>query len=166
MMQGQPDGRSSRRSYWMIGGATILSLLLGLGIGMAVADEAEPDNENGLPTAVQKIHEDWFAAWDDANGDAVLAMMAPGGRHYCPGSGTDGVSGPDLAAFVDKGFSVSDVEIIGTISMSTPGDSSDASHDHVVVTQHTLNGHEGYVSILHLRGQDDSLRVLSHRASG
>ena len=89
-------------------------------------------------------------------------MMASGGRHYCPGSGIDGVSGDDLVAFVEKGFTVADVETIGTMSVSTPGDGG--SEDHFVVTEHSLNGHAGYLSVLHVRGPEDSLQVLSHRA--
>ncbi len=188
MMHEEHARRTGNRSYWTLGGATILSLLVGLGIGMAVAGEAEAETEITLPAAVQEAHDDgmavageaeaetentlpadvqevhnkWYAAWNEADGETAKSMMAPFGRHYCPGSGRDGVSGEDLAAFVNKGFSVSDLEIIGSISMPTPGEGQ--SQDHVVVTQHTLDGHEGYVSILHLRGQADSLKILSHRA--
>lgn len=162
MTQDEPSSHTSRRSYLILGGAIILSVLVGLGIGMAFAGEAEAEPEIDIPIAVQEIHNDWFDAWSDADGKAVLSMMAPGGRHYCLGSGIDGVSGEELAAFVDKGFSVSDLEIIGSISMPTPGEGQ--SQDHVVVSQHTLDGHEGYISTLHLRGQEDSLKILSHRA--
>ena len=163
-MHEQPSERSNRRSYGMLGGAIVLGLVAGMGIGMAVAGEPEAGTEIALPAAVQEVHDAWYKAWNDADGKAVVSMMAPAGRHYCPGSGIDGVSGEDLADFVDKGFSVADVEIVGMVSMGTPAEGLGTSQDHVVVTQLTLEGHEGYISTLHLRGQEDSLRVLSHRA--
>ena len=164
MTHEQPSGRSGIGSYLVLGGTIILSLLVGLGIGMAAAGEADADTEITLPAAVQEVHDEWYTAWNEADGETAKSMMALGGRHYCPASGVDGVTGNDLAALVAKGFSVADIDTVGAISMGTPGDSSGVSQDHVIVTQHTLNGHEGYVSILHLRGQEDSLKILSHRA--
>lgn len=164
MMHEEPADRKSKRSYWVVGGALVLGLLVGLGIGMVVAGEAEAESEVTIPAAVEELHAAWYAAWNEADGETVQAMMAPGGRHYCPGTGIDGAGGDELAEFVDKGFTVADVETVGTISVNTPGDPSGASKDHFVVTQLTLDGHPDYLSVLHLRGQEDSLHVLAHRA--
>lgn len=113
---------------------------------------------------VRAVQEQWFAAWNTTDGDAVVSMMAPGGRHYCPATGTNGVDGADLAAFVEQGWQMTDAEIISATTTRIPGDPTFASADYVVVTEFALNGHPGYHSVLHLRGPEGSLRVLDHRA--
>ena len=76
MMHEQTATRPSKRSYLALGGAIISGLFVGLGIGMTVAGESDAEPEVTLPAAVQEFHADWFQAWDEADGDAVLAMMA------------------------------------------------------------------------------------------
>lgn len=164
MMHDEPDGRVSRGSYLIPGAALILGLLVGLGVGVMVAGADGAETEIRLPAAVREFHADWYAAWNEGNGDAVMSMMAPGGRHYCPGTGADGAGGQELAEFVATGLVLSDIEVLGAIAVDTPGDASGLSQDHVVVTELTVDGHPGYVAVLHLRGSDDQLRVVSHRA--
>ena len=151
-----------RRNYVILGGAAIISVLIGFAIGVLITDDA--DAEATLPPAVQATHDDYFAAWNEADGKAVVAMMAPAGRHYCPGTGDDGASGEELADFVDKGLVISDIEVASVVTLDTPGLSPDASQDHIVVTTLAVDGHHGYVDVLHLRGTDGNLEVLSHRA--
>ena len=62
-----------------------------------------PQTLTSLPRCARSRKE-WFAAWNAEDGDAVLSMMASGGRHYCPATGTQGVSGGDLVAFVGEGW--------------------------------------------------------------
>ncbi len=110
------------------------------------------------------VQEEWFAAWNADDGDAVRSMMAFGGRHYCPATGTNGASGGDLVAFVGKGWRMTDAEIVSATGTRTPGDPAEVSDDYVVVTEFVLNGRPGYLSVLHLRGPEGSLRVLDHHA--
>ena len=155
-------GSGGRRRLFAVGAAIVIAALLGFGVGRMVADGG--DARSDISAELRAVHEEWFAAWNAADGEAVRAMMAPSGRHYCPGSGTSGVSGDDLTHFVDKGFTAADIEIVGAMSVSTPGTACGTSDDHFIVTELTLDGHPGYLSVLQLRGPEDSLRVLSHRA--
>lgn len=124
------------------------------------AGSADPD----VVAEVRAVQEEWFAAWNAEDGDAVLSMMASGGRHYCPATGTQGVSGGDLAAFVEEGWEMTGADIVSATRTHTSGDPAAVKDDYVVVTEFTLNGHPGYLSILHLRGPEGSLRVLDHHA--
>ncbi len=161
-MNKQTVDRTKSRSYLMIGGAAVFGLLVGLGIGVLAAGEAEADA--AAPPALREIQDQWLEAWNEADGESIVAMMAPGARHYCPGTGADGAAGNELVEFVETGLTIADIEPLGSLSMDTPGDSSGTSQDHLVVAQHSVDGHAGYLSVLHLRGPEDSLQVLSHRA--
>ncbi len=156
------DHRSNKRNYWIAAGAIVFALLLGMGAGIAVAGDSE--TEADVPNAVEQLHSDWYSAWNDADGTAVVSMMAPAGRHYCLATGNDGASGQELADYVDGGLAITDVEMAGVFTLNTPGTGDGSSQDHIVVTTLTVDGHPNYVSVLHLRGPDDDLEVLSHRA--
>ncbi len=156
-----PDSGKKRR-YFAVGAALVLTLLVGLGTGTVLAGEG--DAEGTVPAAVAEIADEWYSAWNRADGEAAVSMMAPGGRHYCPGSGADGVSGRELAEFVGKGWTIADIEIVDVATMNSPSDASGESRDHIVATELSVDGHSGYVSVLHLRGPEDSLQVLAHRA--
>ena len=106
----------------------------------------------------------WLEAWNAGDGDAVLSMMAPGGRHYCPGSGTQGISGSDLSAFVEHGYVMTDAEVVSVVCTDVTGDPGVVANDCLVVTEGTLNEHPGYTTVLHLRGREGSLRVVDHHA--
>ena len=126
---------------------------------------AETEESSAAITAeIRPVQEEWFAAWNASDGDATLSLMASGGRHYCPATGTQGVSGGDLAAFVEEGWEMTAADIVSATRTQNPGDSAATGDDYVVVTEFTLNGHPGYLSILHLRGLEGSLRVLDHHA--
>ena len=118
---------------------------------LAAAEAALADAEGqaaGVTAEVRSVQDEWFAAWNAKDGDAVRSMMVFGGRHYCPATGTNGASGADLVALVEDGSGA----VVGR------GD------DHVVVTEFALNGHDGYHSVFHLRGPERSLRILDHHA--
>ena len=106
----------------------------------------------------------WLEAWNAADGETVLTMMAPGGRHYCPGSGTQGISGSDLSAFVEHGYVMTEAEVMSAVCTQMPGDQAVVTNDCLVVTEGTLNEHPGYTTVLHLRGREGSLRVVDHHA--
>lgn len=134
---------------------------------LAAAEAALADVEEraaDLTAEVRSVQEEWFAAWNAADGDAVVSMMAPDGRHHCPATGTEGVNGTELVAFVEEGWQMTDADIVSATTSRTPGDPTFLSADYVVVTDFALNGHPGYLSVLHLRGPQGSLRVLDHHA--
>jgi hypothetical protein len=134
---------------------------------LAAQTAQEPDAvraEADVTAEVRVVQEQWFAAWNATDGDTVVSMMAPGGRHHCPATGAEGVNGADLAAFVEEGWQMTDAEIVSATRTRTPGDSALLSADYVVVTEFALNGHPGYRSVLHLRGPEGSLRILDHHA--
>ncbi len=110
------------------------------------------------------VQQAWLEAWNAGDGEAVLTMMAPGGRHYCPGSGTQGVSGSDLSAFVEHGYVMTDAEVVSAVCTQVPGDPAFVTNDCLVATEGTLNEHPGYTTVLHLRGREGSLRVIDHHA--
>ena len=110
------------------------------------------------------IHEAWFAAWNAGDGDAVRSMMLPGGRHYCPGSGLDGLTGEELARFVERGWHVADIDLISATRTPPRNGVPEAPVEYMVITEITVDGHAGYRSVLHLSGDDDSLLVVDHRA--
>lgn len=118
----------------------------------------------GVTAEVRSVQEEWFAAWNAKDGDAVRSMMVFGGRHYCPATGTNGASGADLVALVEEGWPMTDAEIVSATRTQTPGVPAVVSDDYVVVTEFALNGHAGYHSVLHLRGPEGSLRILDHHA--
>jgi len=161
-MTKKTPGSSKKRRGVAAGAALVLALLVGLGTGTVLAGEGNA--EGTVPAAVVEIADEWYSAWNRADGEAALSMMAPGGRHYCPGSGADGVSGPELAEFVAKGHTIADIEIVDVATMNSPGDASGESKDHIVATELSVDGHSGYVSVLHLRGPEDSLQVVAHRS--
>ena len=134
---------------------------------LAAAEAALADAEGqaaGLTAEVRSVQDEWFAAWNAKDGDAVRSMMVFGGRHYCPATGTNGASGADLVALVEDGWQMTDAEIVSATRTQTPGDPAVVSDDYVVVTEFALNGHDGYHSVLHLRGPEGSLRILDHHA--
>jgi hypothetical protein len=122
------------------------------------------DVEAGVAADMVQMQEAWLEAWSAGDGDAVLAMMAPGGRHYCPASGPQGVSGSGLRAFVEHEYVMTDSKIVSAVCTQLPGDPAAVRNDCLVVTEGTLNGHPGYTTVLHLRGLEGSLRVVDHHA--
>ena len=129
------------------------------------SDELETQGEEA-PTAedLRTIQQAWSEAWSGGEGEVVLGMMAPGGRHYCPGSGTQGLSGNELSAFVEHGYALTDAEVVSAVCTDVPGDPAIVKRDCLVTTEGTVNGHPGYTTVLHLRGQEGSLRVVDHHA--
>ena len=82
MMREEPRGRTNRRTYLLLGGAVILGLLLGLGLGALVADEAGAPST--VDAAIQQTVDSWYEAWNQADGQTVVAMMAPGAPALLP----------------------------------------------------------------------------------
>ena len=85
-------------------------------------------------------------------------------RHYCPGTGSGGASGDELSAFASSGLSLTDLRTTGSTSIETPGASGGSSHDHIVLTEMSVNGHTGYLSVIHLRETEDGIEILAHRS--
>ena len=103
---------------------------------LAAADAAlaEVEGAAGLTAEVRSVQEEWFAAWNAKDGDAVRSMMVFGGRHYCPATGTNGASGADLVALVEEGWQMTDAEIVSATRTQTPGDPAVVSDDYVDLT--------------------------------
>ena len=59
---------------------------------------------------------------------------------------------------------MTDAEVVSATRTQTPGDPAVVKRDYVVVTGFTLDGRPGYLSVLHLRGREGSLRVLDRNA--
>ena len=155
--------RRSRRSIVVVV-AVALAALTGFAVGWlgAGSDEAGDDD---IVADVRAVQEDWFAAWNADDGDAVLAMMVPGGRHYCPATGSAGVSGRELVALVEEGWEMTDARIVSATRARSADDQTVGADHYVVITEFTLDGRPNYQSVLHLRGPDGALRVQDHHVA-
>lgn len=146
---------------------TVIALVafVGFGAGWLLNSDDETEQEQTVvDPEVRQLHEDWFADWNAADGEAVEARMTLDGRHYCPLSGADGVGGEELVAFVERGWQMTDAEIVSVTRTATLAGPNAGSDDYVVVTEFTLDEHAGYTSVLHLRTVGGELRIHEHHA--
>lgn len=138
--------------------AAILAAILGFGLGWMVG----PADRDHVPADIREFERAWLEAWNAADGEAVLALALPGGRHFCPATGAAGVSGDELVAFVEEGWRMTDPEIMSVARSTQPDGQPDSGDEYVVVIELTLNGRPGYLSVLHLRGTNGALRFSEH----
>ncbi len=150
-----PHGMRHRSGVAVV---AVLAAILGIGLGWMVG----PADRDGVPADVREFERAWLEAWNAADGDAVLALSLPGGRHYCPATGAAGVSGDELVAFVEEGWRMTDPEVVSVARSTQPDGQPYSDEEYVVVIEFTLNGRPGYLSVLHLRGTDGALRFNEH----
>lgn len=152
------DAAGRRRGRQLVVMVVVLAVIVGFGLGWLIGmDRADVASDD-----VRELHAEWVAAWNAEDGDALVSLMLPGGRHYCPATGDAGVSGDELAAFVERGWQMTDVEIVSVARSPASAIMGHEGHDYVVVTEFTLNGRPGYLSVLHLVGREGLLRVHEH----
>jgi hypothetical protein len=70
--------------------------VLGLGTWWLV------DQYTGVDRQIEVLLDDYLQAWSNGDGEALLAVMAPGGRHVSDGTPAGGLGGEELAAFVES----------------------------------------------------------------
>lgn len=91
-------GPRSRVMPWLIGG--VLGAALGLGAGWLAFAPTSADVE------VASLIDDYLAAWDAGDGEAVVSFMTEDGVHFsggaAQGKAADDDGGLGLAAFVDR----------------------------------------------------------------
>ena len=73
-------------------------------------------------------------------------------------------TGDGLAAFVERGWQLTDAQIASVTRTPSVVGRTAGSDDYVVVTEFTLDGHDGYTSVLHGRTVDGDLRIHEHHA--
>lgn len=87
----------SRVMPWLVGGA--IGVAAGLGAGWMILASASTDAE------VAALLDDYLAAWDAGDGEAVVSFMTEDGVHYSGGASQGKAANDDgglgLAAFVE-----------------------------------------------------------------
>lgn len=88
----------------------VLAALVGFGIGWLVFRDTGVD----VPSDVESLLDDAIVAWDQGDGEGILDFYGPTGVHISSGTGPAGVSGEELATYVNRMplNSVEDSEII------------------------------------------------------
>lgn len=93
-----PDRKNSRMMPWLVSG--VVGIALGLGAGWLVFAPTSADAE------VAALIDDYLAAWDAGDGEAVVSFMTEDGVHYSAdaqqgkAANDDGALG--LAAYVER----------------------------------------------------------------
>lgn len=76
----------------------VVAALLGFGLGWAIFRDTGTD----VPGDVQELLDDYAAAWNEPNGEAAVALMAPGARFYSSMFIPDGgLAGDDLVDHIN-----------------------------------------------------------------
>lgn len=143
------DTAGRPRSSIVLVVAFVLVGLLGFGLGWL----AFRDTGSDVPDEIDQLLEDFNAAWNEGDGDAALAVMAPGGRHYYRAL-RSGVSGDELVSMIARlgvNNQFRDFELESVI-----GDDP-----YVVVQRGTVYGTDGF-SVFHITEVDGELRIAMH----
>ena len=75
-------------------------LIVFAGAVLAIGGWFLVDEYTGVDRQIDLLVTDWTTAWNAGDGDAVVALMTPGGRHVCSLQPAPGVAGEELAGFV------------------------------------------------------------------
>ena len=152
----------ARKRGWRRWASAAALIVLAVVAAFVLGRQTSGDDGETVSPEVRELHAEWVAAWNAEDGEAVVSLMLPRGRHYCPATGDAGVSGDQLASFVERGWQMTDVEIVSVTTSPASALVGHAGHDYVVVSELTLNDRPGYVSVLHLAGPEGVLGVHQH----
>ena len=138
---------AAHRSPLLVGLFVLLAALIGFGVGWLAFRDGGVDVASDVDTLI----DDYEAAWEANDGDAVLDLMTVGGTVAIAGQA--GVSGEDLAAFVETTppLSIEDGDIVGVFGETTT----------VVVKSAAVGSREGY-GIFHIVDQFGLRRIASY----
>jgi hypothetical protein len=147
------EGRDRRRMPLVVALGVVVALVVGFGIGWLVFRDTGAD----VPADVEELIEAYETAWDELDGDAVAAVMAPNARHHSPASRNplvprDGATSDELASLFAIGREDQlDLEI----------DRVYGDLPYVVVSTGSAYGDEG-ISITYVGLVDGELLILDH----
>jgi len=129
--------------------AVVLAALIGFGVGWLVFRDSGVD----VPSEVRELVDGYELATNNADGDAAVEFMTAGGVHVSGGTPAGGLSGDDLADFIDAvptGLVV-DSEYVGVFG-DTP---------YIVVRSATAGFQDGY-SVFPIVNEFGELKIASH----
>ena len=117
------------------------------------------DEYTGVDRQIEVLIDDYLQAWVDGDGEALLAVMTPGGRHVSPATSGTGYSGEALAAFVES------IDATYDFTMQTLGDPVIVeSTNYYLVSQPADGSLTGIgFSLFHVVERDGELLISYHR---
>ncbi len=132
--------------------AVLVVAVLGLGTWWLV------DEYTGVDRQIEVLLDDYLQAWSEGDGEALLAVMTPMGRHVSDGTASEGLYGEELATFVESIDAVYDFE------MEPLGDpvilGGPSFYQVVQPARGSLTG-TGF-NFYHIMNTSDGLRILYH----
>jgi hypothetical protein len=143
------DTGRRRSSKFVLVVAFVLVGLLGFGLGWL----AFRDTGTDVPDDIEQLVEDWGAAWNAGDGDAVVALMTPGGRHYFAGR-AEGMMGDELVAMID-GFGATDAFDVNEYEAFVGDD------PYILIMSGTVSSTEGY-SVYEITEFDGEMKIRVH----
>ncbi len=121
------------------------------------------DEYTGIDRQIEVLIDDYLQAWVDGDGEALLAVMTPGGRHVSSGTPDTGYSGEALAAFVES------IDATYGFTMQTLGDpvivesTNYYLNDYYLVSQPADGSLTGIgFSLFHVVERDGELLISYH----